>query len=69
MVVGPHHQNNVFERHNQQQGPKNQGQNPQNMGFIDGQSLVSADGFFDGVKGAGSDIAVNNPDGAQQKGF
>ncbi|MNJ32764.1 hypothetical protein D3C77_274380 [compost metagenome] len=68
LVVGPHQEHDVFERHHDHQGPEGQGHHADDGQVAADAFLSVGDGLAQGVDGAGADVAENHADGAQNEG-
>ena len=67
MVVGPQHQTHIFERDDDRQGPKEDGQNAVNV--VGGEfDVARAKHFFDRIQDTGANVAVDHTDGTQSEG-
>jgi hypothetical protein len=66
LVVGAHHEADVFQRNHQHKRPEHQGKNPQNIVLREGQ-VVSAEYLLQGVKRACADVAKDNAERTERK--
>jgi hypothetical protein len=66
-VVGTQHEADVLQRHDQGQAPENQGNDAQQVGLVECQPVGGIEDSFEGIEGAGADIAVDNANGGQRQ--
>ena len=66
-VVGPHHQDDVFDCDHQHQSPENQRKDPEHLGGSDGHVLEKFQAGFERIERAGADVAVDDTQNAQER--
>ncbi len=59
LVVGPHDQNQVFEGDDEDERPRDQGQDAIDMAGVELGGVFSVEAYAQCVEGAGADIAVD----------
>jgi hypothetical protein len=64
-VVGPHDDDDVFDRHDDGDGPEDQRQHAQDMQPVERQRMRAGERFLHGIERAGADIAEDHPDRAE----
>ena len=56
----------AWGRDHQEERPEHQGQDPQDAGLVDGETLGGVEGLAKGVERAGTDVAEHDAEGAQR---
>ena len=66
-IVRAHHQHQILHRDERQHRPEHHRQNSQHRGLVQGNPVRRIERFFHGVKGAGTDVAKYDTDGADSQ--
>ena len=66
-VIRTHHDRDVLDRDQQHHGPEHQRQHTHHALGIDHQRMVPAEGLLDGIQRAGTDVAIDDPDRAEDE--
>ena len=60
LVVGSKHVDQVFDGHDQQQGPEDERYHPEDIASAHRRSMTGCEAFLEGVNRAGTDVSVND---------
>ncbi len=60
-IVSSHNNKNIFDADDEYERPRNEGENPEDIVLIDKNPIGSMKTHTESVKGACSDVPINNP--------
>ena len=66
MVVRSHHEDQVLDRYNQDQGPEHEGEDTEDAWAVDGHAFGGVERLPEGVERAGPDVAIDDAQGADR---
>ena len=66
VVVRPHHEDQVLDRHDQDQSPEHEGEDTEDVGSVDWHAFGRVKRLPEGIQRAGPDVAVDDAQGADR---